>query len=274
QSKDLHRRSSASTTPSKLSNLPPTTSIPTPNLSAPAAVTGPCAAATIRGHIRLTAPQSDPAASKPFRSPSTSPVLVKTTASTGPAASNSPAAHPAPHHRVSYASTLTGTQPLDRNPARNRGTTGGSSRPATSGTGHITFLPNPHLSASTIPSGVATGGTRTLILAGFPHSLAAKDSSRSSESFPRAETVKIPPPEGRGGAGTAARASSKAVMPVLEGREAAERGIGREEVLLNGGDGLRGGADGEGRAPERIPVLEANEPREPTGVVFRGGEGD
>lgn len=54
----------------------------------------------------------------------------------------------------------------------------------------------------------------------------------------------------------------------------AKMGIGWEKVVLDGGNGLWGGFDGEGGAPQRSPALEANEMGEPSGVVFWGGEGD
>lgn len=96
------------------------------------------------------------------------------------------------------------------------GTTGGSSRPSTNGTGHNTFLPWPNPSDSARLVGVEIGGTKTLILRGFSQSLLIKDSSSSSESLPRAETVKVSPCGASGGEWILVKASEKALIPVLD----------------------------------------------------------
>ncbi|KAL3527355.1 hypothetical protein ACH5RR_012011 [Cinchona calisaya] len=96
-----------------------------------------------------------------------------------------------PTQRVAQPLTLTAVQPFLARLLRKLDTTGDSSRPITNGTGHNNFLPWPNPGDSTRHDGVATGGTRTVILQGFLQSLLVKDSSRSSESLPRAEIVKM-----------------------------------------------------------------------------------
>lgn len=54
----------------------------------------------------------------------------------------------------------------------------------------------------------------------------------------------------------------------------AERGIGWEQEMLEGGDCGRSGLDGDGGAPERSPAIEVDKAREPSGVILRGGEGN
>lgn len=70
--------------------------------------------------------------------------------------------------------------------------------------------------------GVATGGTRTLILPGFSHNLLMKDSSRSSESLPKADNMNDSSCGGNGGVLISASPSEKAVIPVLEVNAMAE----------------------------------------------------
>lgn len=53
-----------------------------------------------------------------------------------------------------------------------------------------------------------------------------------------------------------------------------ERVIGREEVVLDGGNSLWRGLDDDGGAPKRSPALDVNEVGEPAGVILWGGEGD
>ncbi|KAK3435700.1 hypothetical protein EUGRSUZ_C00407 [Eucalyptus grandis] len=222
-------RLSASTTPPKLSNLWPTTSTPTPSLSAPAAVTGPCAATTSSGHLLLTSSHSHPKPSLRLLSrPSTSPLLVKTIAS-NPSPPSPPLltiapAQSSPSHRVSYAATLTAAQPFASRSPMNSGTTGGSSIPTTRGTGQRILLPSPRPSESASPRGLATWGTSVSIRRGSAQILDRRSASRSSESLPRAATTKAPPSGPRSGAGRPARAAEKAAMPAREVKATAEKG--------------------------------------------------
>lgn len=92
---------------------------------------------------------------------------------------------------MTYAGARTATQPAASSPERKPGTTGGSRRPTTSGTGQSTRLPDPLPSASTRPAGVGTSGTRTDTLPpASPQSLERNAASRRSASLPRAATVK------------------------------------------------------------------------------------
>lgn len=55
-----------------------------------------------------------------------------------------------------------------------------------------------------------------MILPGFSQSLLIKDSCRSSESLPRAETVKVSPCGASGVEWILVKASEKALIPVLD----------------------------------------------------------
>ncbi|KAI3422846.1 uncharacterized protein J3R85_011750 [Psidium guajava] len=218
----------ASTTPLKLSNLWPTTSTPTPSLSAPAAVTGPCAATTNSGHLLLTSSHSHPKpAFRLFRRPSTSPLLVKTIASNPSPSSllTIASAHCSPSHRVSYAPTLTAAQPFASRSPMNSGTTGGSSIPTTRGTGQRILLWLPRPSESTSPRGLATCGIRVSIRLELVQIRDRRSASRSSESLPRAATMKVSRSRAdKSGAWISATAVEKASMPAREVKAMAEKG--------------------------------------------------
>lgn len=86
--------------------------------------------------------------------------------------------------------------------------------------------------------------------------------------------VRVSPIGDRGGASIPARAWEKTAIPVLEVNARAEREIGWEEEVLEGGDSCRSGINGDCGAPERSPAIQMDEAGEPDGVVLWCGEGD
>ena len=89
-------------------------------------------------------------------------------------------------------------------------------RPTTSGTGHRILRLSPSPSNSTKPLGVATGGTKSLILLAFSQSFDTTSWLMSSESLPSAATMKASPWGERRGWSKEAAAADREWMAARE----------------------------------------------------------